>query len=240
MSITDITVLQPQGPGNSGLATLPPIPKESLVSGEPVQSGVRYHEDPKSQLRIGVWACTPFKTVMEPHAVHEFMHVLEGSVTIVHEDGSELIVKAGERFFIPKGTVRSWQQTEAVRKYYMIFPDPSGATAEDPKALRAFKIEIGAEQKAGSAGGISIYSIYRDPTSQYSIGIWNPDVKGRGKKPMPAAEILLPVDGSVTFVGENGQHSVAPGEAAVVPAGVPFGWSIEKPASVIYCAFKSN
>jgi uncharacterized cupin superfamily protein len=241
MNIIDITVLEPKGPGSAGLAELPPIPAENLVSGKPVQKGYRYYEEQKTGLRAGVWACTPFQTKMEPHAVHEFMHITEGSVIIVHEDGSELKVSAGERFFIPKGTMRSWKQTEPVRKYFMIFPDPSGASAGDATELRAFKIESAPKPKAGNGDDASaVIPIYRDPTAQYSVGIWHPARNGNEGELLAATEMLLPVDGSLTLLGADGEYSLAPGDVALVPAGARMGWRNSESASVIYCAFKGN
>jgi uncharacterized cupin superfamily protein len=112
---TSSSGLEPGGSGNKGLPELPLIPAETIVSGKPVQSGYRYWKGQPSAFRAGVRTSTAFESKTDPHAVHEFMHLLEGTVTIVHEDGTELEVSAGERFFIPKGTVRSWKQSGPVR-----------------------------------------------------------------------------------------------------------------------------
>jgi uncharacterized cupin superfamily protein len=236
MSITTITKLKPEGPTPSSVAELPPIPAQALMSGDPVQKGFRYYEETESGFRAGIWACTAFQSKVEPHAVYEFMHLLEGTVTIVHEDGSELVVNQGEQFFIPKGTVKSWKQTGPVRKYYMIFPDPSGPEPQDSASLRAFKIKPKASGE--SASGAS--SIYEDPTGRYSIGVWHPAAEGRRPEPLDATEMLIPLDNTLTLIDGNGETAVAPGEVVLVPAGAQFGWTESKPASVIYCAFKKS
>lgn len=241
MNIADITVLEPGGPGNSALIELPPIPEEALISGRPVQKGYRYYQEPESGFRAGIWDCTAFQSKTEPHGVHEFMHLLEGTVTIIHEDGSELEVSKGERFFIPKGTVRSWKQTGPVRKYYMIFPDPSGPAPRDTGSLRAFKVESKPSQKAIDGSSASSFAqIYKDPTGRYSIGIWNSAENARTPEPMAATEMLLPVEGSLTLVGADSEHEVGPGDVVLVPAGAQFGWRVSDPISVIYCAFNGK
>lgn len=236
MNITNITVLEPEGPGNSGLTELPPIPEEILISGKPVQKGYRYYEEKESGFRAGVWACTAFQSRTEPHAGHEFMHLLEGTVTIVHEDGSELEVSAGERFFIPKGTIRSWKQTGPVRKYYMIFPDPSGPPPRYARSLRAFKVETRPSNNGGRNAS-SLEAIFKDPTGRYSIGIWYPAEEGRVLQPRSATEMMLPVDAPLTLLGADGEHEVAPGDVALVPAGAQFGWRVSNRTRVMYCAF---
>ena len=227
MSISKITILESNAPNNMGLAELPPIPENTIVSGKPVQHGYRYYEEPETGFRAGIWACTAFQSITEPHAVHEFMHLIEGSVTIVHEDGSELVVNAGEQFFIPKGAIRSWKQTGSVKKYYMIFPDPSNTPPGSSGPRRAFKIETGGDA-----------AIFKDATDQYSIGVWTPAAEGRDPKPIAATEMLIPLEGSLALRGADADITVAPGEVALAPADAPFGWKSSGPVKVLYCAYE--
>jgi hypothetical protein len=46
--------------------------------------------------------------------------MLEGAVTITEEDGTPHIFKAGDAFFVPKGTVCSWKIDRYVKKFYAI------------------------------------------------------------------------------------------------------------------------
>ena len=115
-----------RGPEGTGLEPWDPIPPESLISGEPVQTGHVYLTDETGQLTSGVWHCTPMIAKPAPYDVNEFMMVLEGAITICHEDGSQETIRAGESFVVPKGTPLSWKQTDDVLKFWVIFEDASG------------------------------------------------------------------------------------------------------------------
>ncbi len=119
-----------QGPEGTGLQPWDPIPRESLISGDPVQSGHVYHSDDTGQLTSGVWHCTPMVAKPGPYDVNEFMLVLDGAITLVYGNGNEETFSAGECFVIPKGTPLSWKQTGDVLKYWVIFEDNSGEELE--------------------------------------------------------------------------------------------------------------
>ena len=57
---------------------------------------------------------------MRPFPWYEFVQMLEGAVTITEEDGTPHIFKAGDTFFVPKGTVCSWKIDRYVKKFYAI------------------------------------------------------------------------------------------------------------------------
>ena len=99
------------GPAGKGLETWEEIPASALVAGTPVQRGHNYFTDETGTLTACVWDCTPMTTKCEPYSVNEFMYVIEGSVTIVHENGTEWTIRAGESFVIPKGAPVTWKQT---------------------------------------------------------------------------------------------------------------------------------
>lgn len=56
----------------------------------------------------------------EPYGVDEFMHFLEGSVTLTSSDGSVQVVNAGEAVTIPKEWTGVWE-TEGYTKIYVIY-----------------------------------------------------------------------------------------------------------------------
>ncbi|MEL7338373.1 MAG: cupin domain-containing protein, partial [Planctomycetota bacterium] len=67
---------------------------------------------------VGLWDTQAMKTPMKPFEWHEFAQVLEGEVTITEEDGTAQTFKAGDVFFVPAGTVCSWDVPQYLRKYY--------------------------------------------------------------------------------------------------------------------------
>ncbi len=124
MSHPKVIRFEPHGPGDTGLAEWDTIDPGDLEAGNPVQRGHIYHQDEALGYMAGVWDCTAMTGKFEPYAVHEFMFLLEGSIIMVLEDGTEITVNAGEPFVIPKGLPCQWKQLGTVRKYFMIFEDP--------------------------------------------------------------------------------------------------------------------
>ena len=60
--------------------------------------------------------------ITEPYGVDEFMFFLEGSVTLTSDDGSQMIINAGEAVTIPKEWTGVWE-TEGYRKIWVIYSE---------------------------------------------------------------------------------------------------------------------
>ena len=69
---------------------------------------------------VGIWDCTAFTDQMMPYTVDEYMFFLEGELTMLLPNGTEIEIKAGDAFIIPKGFECQWKQTGFVRKIFMI------------------------------------------------------------------------------------------------------------------------
>jgi uncharacterized cupin superfamily protein len=148
-----------EGPTETSLVQWPAIDHSNLTAGEPVQRGHTYFDDDTGTLTCGVWECTPMTTKLHPHPVNEFMYILGGVVTIVDQSGNEETISAGQSFVLPKGMPRIWKQTETVRKFYVIFNDPSGIEPEDPSDLAIARID--------PAGALSLVDQEKQDTSRY-------------------------------------------------------------------------
>jgi uncharacterized cupin superfamily protein len=80
-----------------------------------------YYSTDDESILAGVWECAPCKEVFDPYPVNEMMTVLSGSVTLTNtDDGSSETFRAGDTFFVAKGTRCTWENTETMRKYYFI------------------------------------------------------------------------------------------------------------------------
>ncbi len=150
MTAPRFTRFGPHGSSETGLQLWETIDPATLSSGAPVQRGHIYHEDAGKGLMVGVWDCTAMTGLFEPYPVNEYMLLLEGSVTIVGANGDEATVNAGEAFVLPKGLPCTWKQEGYVRKYFMIFDDPSGRAPGDTSVLKVIL-----PQPAGPAGGMA-------------------------------------------------------------------------------------
>jgi uncharacterized cupin superfamily protein len=116
--ITNILRFDQNGP--NGLEEWEQMNYDSLVSGQPVQHGHLYHEISKQGYMVGIWDCTAFTDQMMPYTVDEYMFFLEGELTMLLPNGTEIEIKAGDAFIIPKGFECQWKQTGFVRKIFMI------------------------------------------------------------------------------------------------------------------------
>ena len=69
-------------------------------------------------MEAGIWETTAFETKAAPFSVHEFAHIISGTVTIKDEAGAAHDFVAGETLFIPAGTICSWKSAGQMRKLY--------------------------------------------------------------------------------------------------------------------------
>lgn len=245
MSVDKVTLFENHGPAATGLIEWETIDPATLESGAPVQHGHGYYDDAASGIMAGVWDCTPMTGRMEPYAVDEFMHILEGSVTIVHEDGSEFTVSAGENFVIPKGTMCIWKQPEYVRKFYVIFDDPYRTGPADSASLRAFKIDPGlslepvetpdTDATAGDSPEQHERSLYEDPTGRFRVGLWQSAPFEMASVPFDRCELMVPLEGSMTLICNGAEITCRPGDVPFVPVGADCGWKSTETVKKIYC-----
>jgi uncharacterized cupin superfamily protein len=237
-----------QGPKGTGLEDWGAYDAE-LISGTPQQNGYMYLDDKERGLTAGVWDCTPMHIKMGPWLVDEFMVLLEGSVTILHEDGFRLTVNAGESFLIPKGTICSWMQAGYVRKFFVIFTDPATTNPKDTSKLRASKVDptIALQEADGPdpalvTSGAPVWhdrQLYQDATGQLMIGVWSTTPYERKIIPFPRHELMHIVEGEVTIKdGAGGSQIFKAGDTLLVPKGAEMGWKSDIPVRKIYCIFQ--
>lgn len=254
MSNPKIIRFEPHGPADTGLVEWDPIDPSELEAGNPVQRGHIYHADKALGYMAGVWDCTPMTEKFGPYPVHEFMFLLEGSVTMIHQDGTEAIVNAGEPFVIPKGLPCQWKQLGYVRKYFMIFENPGAQAAHDVSSqgviLPRPSGPPGGMEK-GAIGDPSDYigdlptqhnhTYYRDPSGQMIAGVWDSTPFECAVSRFPRNELMCLLEGSVTLTGDAGQeHHFHVGDAVYVPKGAACGWKSTEYVRKFYSIFEPS
>lgn len=248
MTASEIVRFEPHGPAGSGLVRWEDIPADQLAAGAPVQRGHGYLDAAEIGLSAGVWDCTAMTTKMAPYPVHEFMLVLEGEVTIVEAGGRRTTIRAGQSFVLPKGLVCSWEQPGYMRKFYVIFDDPSGAAPADPAALSvivpdpAAALAPVAVDPAPIVGDVPVQhacSLYTDPTGQWTVGIWDATPYRRKVVPSGRYELMHLLAGSVTLDdGQGRAQTFRAGDTFLVPLGAVNGWTSTEYVRKIYCIFQ--
>jgi len=240
---------EPHGPAGIGLVEGAKIDPDELTAGEPVQRSHNYFTDDTSTVKAGVWDCTPMTTKLAPYDVNEFMHVLEGTVTIIDQKGHEETIHAGASFVIPKGMPCIWKQTEYMRKFYFLFNDLSGAAPEDPARLKVLRIDPNVdlaplEQQDVSRyrGGVPtqhIHTCFSDRTGQMTAGVWDTTEMHTRPLPFPRNELMHILSGSVAITNGDGvSQTFHKGDTFFVPEGMSCQWDNERYVRKIYCLFQ--
>ena len=237
-----------RGPAGAGLAVWPEIPAEALTEGRPVQTGHAYFADETGKLTSGVWHCTPMTTKRAPYDVNEFMLVLEGSVTIAHENGAEDTIRAGESFVIPKGTPCVWKQTGDIRKFYAIFDDDSGETLGDDKLVvrrpdpGCDLDPVGEQDASRYIGGVpeqGVKVFFEDATGQMTVGVWSTTEMHTEPAPFPRNELMHILEGEVTITDGAGRATTyGAGDTFMVPKGMVYRWDSTGAVRKIFCIFQ--
>ncbi|SLN48980.1 hypothetical protein PEL8287_02555 [Roseovarius litorisediminis] len=93
----------------------------SFTTGDKTEMNLFAYASEDERLLSGVWECAPAREdYPDGYPVHEMMHIISGSVTLTQPDGRSETFTAGDTFFIPKGSPCTWENTQTMRKFYMI------------------------------------------------------------------------------------------------------------------------
>jgi len=255
MTAHRIIRFDPKGPPGAGLEPIADLTPDILEEGSPIERAHDYYTSASGVLSAGVWECTPHRTKFFRYPVDEFMLVLEGSVTIVHEGGHEETFRAGDAFAIPKGLPCAWQQTENIRKYYVILDDPALGMPETPAADRAIRLEpegpagVGLEPLSlpdpsafeGEPPSQRDHTYFTDASGRLTAGVWTCTPMRRVALPLPRIELMCLLEGSVTLTdADEKPHSFRAPDVLLVPYGVVSAWSSAENVRKYYCSFEPS
>jgi len=95
-----------------------------VLSGDPAQQAWNHYSDPSNRFHAGIWQGEP-GSARVTYTEHELCHLLEGSIVLRGDDGSERRFTAGDAFVIPAGFTGVWETLETCRKIYAIY-EPQG------------------------------------------------------------------------------------------------------------------
>lgn len=243
-----VVKFEPHGPEGSGLVEWDPIDPDELESGTPLQRGHIYHEVEGAGYMAGVWDCTAMTSKFSPYPVHEFMFLLEGSVTLVLEDGNQVTVNAGESFVIPKGLPCQWVQPGYVRKFFLIFEDPGAAPGDNVSEQGVILPDAGGQLSPMEIPDPSVYigtqpeltnhTSFDDPSGQMHVGVWATTASDRNPVTFPRNELMCLLEGSVCLTGGDGvAQTIRAGEAVYVSKGTQMRWQNSDPVRKIYAIY---
>ena len=108
-------------PNPAGMTPSEFMGRNSFTTSDKTEMNLFAYAAEDESLLSGVWEVAPTREAYpDGYPVHEMMHIISGSVTLSHPDGRSETFTAGDTFFIPKGSPCTWQNSERMRKFYMI------------------------------------------------------------------------------------------------------------------------
>jgi uncharacterized cupin superfamily protein len=205
--------LHPQGPPGVGM------------KGDDKEKEHVYYASPANGLiSAGVWEAAPHTVDPVTPKYSEFMYYLEGSVTLVDAQGRKDTFKAGEAALVPRGVEYTWQQTEPIRKYWVIFDVTPIEGEQRPSTFIRFDPNV--ELKGEGRGKEHMY--YAANEEKINAGVWEAPPQAS-----PPADFFTPkssefvyiLEGSVTLEDKSGRKDTfKAGDAFIIPRGVSVKW----------------
>jgi uncharacterized protein len=89
------------------------------VEGNPTMKTWVQHTSADGSVISGTWEATP-GTYHATYDAYEFVHLIEGQITITPDGGSSVTMKPGDAFTVEAGFAGTWKIEKAVRKHFCI------------------------------------------------------------------------------------------------------------------------
>ncbi|WP_299342804.1 cupin domain-containing protein [uncultured Pseudoxanthomonas sp.] len=101
-------------------ATRAPVAAERVVHGAPRQAHANAYSTQDERFHCGVWEGSVGAWRVQ-YTEHEFCHLLSGRMRLRGDDGSDVLLEAGQSFIVPAGFTGTWEVLETARKLYAIY-----------------------------------------------------------------------------------------------------------------------
>ncbi len=88
-----------------------------VVEGKPTMKTWVLHTSEDSKMMSGYWEATP-GTYHATYTDYEFVHVIEGKMTITPDGGTPVHIKAGDAFVVEANFKGTWKIEETIRKHF--------------------------------------------------------------------------------------------------------------------------
>ncbi len=88
-----------------------------VVEGSPSMKTWVLHTSDDSQMMSGYWEATP-GTYHATYSAYEFVHVIEGKMTITPDGGTPVHITAGDAFVVEANFKGLWKIEETISKHF--------------------------------------------------------------------------------------------------------------------------
>lgn len=227
----NILRIAPDGP--DGLEEWEQMDPASLVSGTPVQHGHLYHEMPEAGYMVGVWDCTAFTDRMMPYSVDEYMLFLAGTLTLVLPDGTEVEIRAGDAFVIPKGFECQWKQTGFVHKIFMILDGPV------PQAANAslHRITVPDPDAPDGADICTARTDFLNAAGTMRVEVQSHGAVAQTHRKSTSHELITVLEGSLHLFDGEMPHVFNTGDTSYLHQGDTVGWKTTAGTRLIVASY---
>jgi hypothetical protein len=99
-----------------------PIDSAWIIEGDPIARGNVFLQSADKKISFGGWECTAGK-FQWIFSWDEFVHIIEGEVTIREENGKTITLRRGDLAHFPKGLKTVWHVPNYVRKVFTLRTD---------------------------------------------------------------------------------------------------------------------
>ncbi len=227
-----ISKFELNGPAGAGLTSMDLDPAD-FQSDLPEQQIHLYFEDSEQGISAGVWTTTDMQEAFGPYPGDEFMLVLEGRVLMTDGEGGEVPVDTGQSFVVRNAVPVSWKQRGFLRKFFVLYLDPSapapeirsaegGVIVPDPNALEA---EMRPEAESIGGGSQRDVVIFKNDAGNMTVGMWDTTAFESAMQPFSVHEFAQILEGDVTITeGDGTVHNCTAGDVVFVPKGTVCSW----------------
>ena len=231
---------------NARMEPWPDFPDGEIIVGSNKHNGHSWFDDKATGLSACIWEQEANESRWIDYPVNEWMLVLEGEVVMI-EESRTVSIKAGESFVVPKGTRCRWTQPGYVKKFFVIFDDPSGAVTALPRQTIKLDPRVKLEPSTPPSPDMLLSDVpkqnnhlyFEDATGQLTVGVWDTTGYRRKLIDFPRHELMHILEGAVTFEDAGGrQQQYKAGDTFFVPMGTPNAWTSEGYLRKIYVIFQ--
>ena len=89
------------------------------VDGNPTMKTWVQHTSKDGSVISGTWEATP-GTYHATYGAYEFVHLIDGQMTITPDGGTSVTMKPGDAFIVEPGFAGTWKIEKPVRKHFCI------------------------------------------------------------------------------------------------------------------------
>ena len=226
---SSIVRYEPNGPGGAGLVGADS--KTSARDDWKATSYYYYKSTLNPKVSSGIWETANFHAPLHTTKSTEFIHLLQGTITLADASGKEEVFHAGDNLLIPRGTEVQWKKTENVKEYWALFDfvpaEEAAAASEGPQPTVIRLAPDGPAGKDLTAHGTTKSYKYLVCADKSFVGVWetepmtSPDFHSN-----KYTELMVFLSGKVTLSTPSGQaETFHAGDVALVPRGTQYKWS---------------